>query len=216
MNLVAINGSPKKSQGATARILETVKEITGTEVEVHHAMDFMLPSDTHHREAMDRILEADVLLIVFPLYYDALPMALLKLLQQVEGEAKGREPLPRVYAICQCGFYEASHTQTALKIVENFCSRSGLPWQYGLGIGAGELLGRFEKIDSAMTKKVYRALYSLCKDMEEANNEKKDNTFAMPSMPRFLYQFGGSMGWKQQAKDNHVTGQLDATPFSDR
>ena len=153
------------------------------------------------------------MLIAFPLYVDSLPMPLIKTLEAIEKESKNLESLPKVYGISQCGFYVASQNYTALKIVENFCERLNLRWQYGIGIGAGVLLNHTKDIKHGPTKPIYDGICFLCKDINKNLDEKRENVYISPSLPRFLYKLGGNMMWRKQAKINKVADKINLAPF---
>lgn len=148
------------------------------------------------------MLAADVLLIAFPLYVDSLPMPLIRVLVELEQEAKVVKPLPKVYAVCHCGFYESSQNETALRIIKNFCSRAGLDWQYGLGIGAGVFFGMTDDPSKWPAKTVYDALQKLSADVLSNQGNQAENVFVTPSVPRFIYKAGGNFGWKAQLRKN--------------
>lgn len=216
MNLVILNGSPKKSKSSTAAIIQLIKENIGYDITVFQAIDFMRKSDAENEATIDRILKADILLFVFPLYVDALPMPLIRVMQCLEDEMKALKSIQKVYAICHCGFYEASQNEVALNMICNFCNRIGLTWKYGVGIGAGVFLGGAKDIKKGPTKEIFNVLYSLCNDIKSNSTVKKDNVFIVPSMPRFIYKFGGNMGWKRQAQSNGVADKLHSIPFANR
>lgn len=213
MGIAIINGSPKKTEGATLVIINLVKEILGEDIEVFQGIDFIGKPEKERKILIDNILKADTLLIAFPLYVDSLPMPLIKTLESIEKESESLESLPKVYGISQCGFYEASQNETALKIIENFCNRLGLKWQYGLGIEAGVLLNHMKDIKQRPTKPIYDGICSLCKDIDKNLDEKRENVYINPSLPRFLYKLGGNMMWKQQAKINKVGDKMNSAPF---
>ncbi|MDD3140766.1 MAG: NAD(P)H-dependent oxidoreductase [Lachnospiraceae bacterium] len=216
MSLVVLNGSPKKSRSSTAAIIQGIKEIIGNDITVFQAVDFMRKADVENETVIAEILKADTLLIVFPLYVDALPMPLVTIMQCLEKKAKALKSMPKVYAICHCGFYEASQNETALRMIYNFCNRTGFSWQYGVGIGAGVFLGGAKEIKKGPTKEIFNVLCSLCSAVKGNLNEKKENVFIMPSVPRLIYIFGGNMGWKRQAKNNGVSDKLRSTPFANK
>lgn len=212
MGIAILNGSPKKTEGATLVIINLVKEILGEDIEVFQGIDFLGKTERERKIVIDNILKADTLLIAFPLYVDSLPMPLIKTLEAIEKESKNLS-LPKVYGISQCGFYEASQNKTALKIVENFCERLSLRWQFGIGIGAGVLLNHTKDIKHGPTKPIYDGICFLCKDINKNLDEKRENVYISPSLPRFLYKLGGNMMWRKQAKINKVADKINLAPF---
>ncbi len=138
--IAAINGSPKAKESVSSLLIERMEKVLAAKIDVAQAVQLTRPGKAPETvsETIAGMLAADVLLLVFPLYVDSLPAPLIKLLTLMEQAAKASSaPLPKVYAICNCGFYEAEHTRLALKMVRHFALRAGLPWGYGLGIGCG-------------------------------------------------------------------------------
>lgn len=76
MNVVFINGSPKKTGGATGKLLDMLapKLGEGSEVSRYDAAQF----------ATAPLQGADALVIAFPLYVDGLPAHLLRTLEMLE------------------------------------------------------------------------------------------------------------------------------------
>lgn len=216
MSIVILNGSPKKTQSSTAAIIKIIKEIVGREITTFQALDFTRKTEVENETIIEEILSADVLLIAFPLYVDALPMPLVRVMQSIEKKGEVLKPMLKVYGICHCGFYEASQNEVALRMIYNFCNRAGFAWQYGIGIGAGVFLGDAKDIKKGPTKVIFNVLYSLCSNIKSNLSEKRENIFITPSIPRFIYKFGGNMGWKRQAKGNGAADQLRAAPFANK
>ncbi|NLY09090.1 MAG: NAD(P)H-dependent oxidoreductase [Tissierellia bacterium] len=213
MKIVAINGSPKKTKNTSAKIIKEIEEILCMDIKVIKALDLVGESDSNQKILSKQIIEADVLLIVCPLYVDALPSPVVRAMQIIEKESKESDLLPRAYGISQCGFFEATHNKIALKIMQNFCSKVGIHWQYGIGIGAGVFLGETKQINSGPTKAVYNELEKLCKDIKNDLREVRENSYISPSMLRILYKLGGNIQWKSQAKKNNVYDKLHDKPF---
>ncbi|XCN71219.1 MAG: flavodoxin family protein [Candidatus Electrothrix aestuarii] len=89
--------------------------------------------------AMDK---ADLLLIVFPLYIDALPFLLTKAFEVIyfhREKVKNKQP-KNLLAIVNNGFPEPHQNAVALSICYNFAAQCGIHWAGGLPLGAGEAL----------------------------------------------------------------------------
>ena len=213
MKIVIVNGSPKISKGATNAIINTVRETIGDLHQVFQAMQICRNSEEEKYKLIIAIKSCDALLIAFPLYADALPTPLLKTLQYIESQLQKPKNPPKVFAISQCGFYEASHNKIALDMIQHFCRRTELKWQYGLGIGTGELLPRSKNIKKALTKRIYNAIHTLSHDIMNENCEKCENIYVTTSMPRCIYKFGGHISWKMMAKKNNAADTLKTMPF---
>jgi hypothetical protein len=195
---VIINGSPKAKGSASSIFIDKIKKNLINPI-VYQASQIIQEKDSTN---LSDILNADVLLFVFPLYVDSLPAPLIKVLTMIEQKiANKSESVPIVYAICNCGFFEAKHTRLALDILKNFSISSGMSWGYGIGIGAGGLIAsESENMAKGPATDVYTVLLEFAKDMQ--NEVKKENVFVTANMPRFLYKFGGNLSWYQMAMKN--------------
>lgn len=212
MKITVVNGSPKKKQGTTAKIINTLETMIREELVVYQAVDLLKMSEEESDLELAQLMDTEILLFVFPLYVDCLPMPIIHTLELLEERRKEEESLPRVYAISQCGFFEGTHNHTALKIIQNFCEKNGFLWQYGIGIGAGGYLSGVKEFGAGPTKNIYDVLLTLSTDMQKPE-EERENIFLSPSIPRLLYRLGGNMGWKKQGRKNGVGKELDAQPF---
>lgn len=212
--IAAINGSPKAAGSVSGMLIEKMEEILDVKIDVFPATKLIRSEKAP--ETIAAILEAEVLLIVFPLYVDSLPAPLIKLLMLIQQSAKAsNSPLPVVYAICNCGFYEAEHNTLALRMLRCFADRAGLGWGYGIGIGCGGFLSAVSKnIKKGPAANVYEALYSLCETIRINDSKERGDVLVTPKIPRFLYRLAGEIGWLQMARKNGVLMQLNVKPHA--
>ncbi|MCL2298698.1 MAG: hypothetical protein FWC27_00950 [Firmicutes bacterium] len=189
MRVAFVNGSPRKEQGITARLLRVMEErLPGCEI-------------TRGWEE-----PCDALLIAFPLYVDGIPSNLLRELIAHEHSLK---PGTRVYALVNNGFYEGEQNAGAISMLRNWCERAGLVWGQGIGVGAGEILKR-EPIMAMATvvargplKKYNAALNSLAGHI--LAGEGGEDIYTNPGMPRAMYIFGGNISFRAAAKKNGLS-----------
>jgi hypothetical protein len=89
--------------------------------------------------AVDR---ADLLILAFPLYIDALPFLMTRALEVIAAHraVQPRSSPQRLVAIANNGFPEAHHNAVALAICQRFALDTGIIWAGGLAMGAGEAL----------------------------------------------------------------------------
>jgi len=211
--IVALIGSPKPKKSSSSAIVHRISEILQTSITEYRALDII---NAPNRNVIDNdILQADILLFVFPLYVDSLPGSLLEIMVDLEKTLQNSiKSLPKVYAICNCGFYDAEQTAIALDIIQNYCHKTGLTWQYGIGIGCGGMIA--EEPSNIKTQgplgNIFKVLSELCTDISQRFNDNKDNIFVRASIPRFLYHFGGNMGWNSMARKNNIKKMLRAKP----
>jgi hypothetical protein len=64
----------------------------------------------------------------------------LLFLQEMEAFCRENSIRLKVYVIANNGFIEGRQNETLMQVMENFCIRSGLEWQGGIGIGGGVML----------------------------------------------------------------------------
>ena len=81
---------------------------------------------------------ASHVLLVFPLYADALPVPLLRFLTALE-QSPPRDR-PPVSVLVNCGFLEPHQNDVAVEMVRLFCRRNGYPLGSALKIGSGEAI----------------------------------------------------------------------------
>lgn len=135
MKTVLINGSPKKKFSASAYFLsvqkfflkgETVKEV--------------LRNKKDHDRILSLLEDGDAVVFCLPLYVDSVPSHVLSFLKEMETFCKEKQLKLQVYAISNNGFIEGVQSQALLQVFRNFCTRSGLTWGGGIGVGGGVML----------------------------------------------------------------------------
>ena len=206
--VIIINGSPKKKDSTSGRLIEALENIMGRKLEKYHALSLL------HEENYTNIMQADTIVVVFPLYVDALPSHLLRLLLRLEAYKKTLPYKPRLFAVCVCGFSEGSQTRTALHIMRNFAGRAGFHWRYGVGIGGGGVVAGVKNMVKGPGADIHTALCRLAGDIEKKGEETSEDVFVEPKMPKFLYRMGGNMGWHELAKANGVRGRMRDKPMN--
>ncbi len=217
--VAAINGSPR-ANGVSAMFIEQIGKRLKAQVTTYQATK-LLKEQGSGQGGLEQILTADCLLIAYPLYVDELPAPLIKLLTLLdEATQSGTMPLPKVYVVCNCGFYEGHQISTSLKILKNFCRRAGFKWQYAVAIGAGGLFRPGMKdLSKGITATVSKALDGLAKDMDDikpsAKQSDKQDVYVGPRIPRFLYKAVGEISWRVAARKNGVGRRIYDRPNED-
>jgi multimeric flavodoxin WrbA len=207
MKIEIINGSPKTA-GISARIIEQIEKLLGEQIEIHNAAQLVHQETPKH--AIAGMLEADILLIVFPLYVDSLPSPLIELLTRLESAAHRGTATPRIFTIVNAAF-ESAQTTLALEMIEHFTRRAGFSWGYGIGIGAGTMLyNAGENWEKGFASSVHDALFDLTTAMKEKISGP--NIYIEPKFPRFLYKAIANFGFWFGAKRNGGS-KLQARPY---
>ena len=215
-------GSPKPGKSASGTLATHIAENLvgkGFEIETIHANQ-TLKSDEGVRSLLASFDNADVIVVVFPLYVDSLPAGLTKALELM---AEHRRAVPidrkqRMMAVCQNGFPEAHQNETALGICRLFTRDSGIEWAGGLAFGGGGVLdGRELGKMGGMVRNLVKALDIACSDLADGRPVSQEAValMAKPMMPRWLYVAIGSYGWKRLAKKNQVLDRLHDRPYQE-
>ncbi len=135
MKTVYINCSPKKKFSASSYFLFLQKLfVRGKKV----SETLRGPAD--HGRILEDIKDADAVVFGLPLYVDSVPSHVLRFMKEMECFCKEENIHPCVYCIANNGFIEGSQNEPLMQCFENFCSRSGLPFGGGVGIGGGVML----------------------------------------------------------------------------
>jgi len=143
--MLLLVGSPKRGKSTSESIgtylLEKVKE-KGMEAD-----RILISQSISSRDGMEKLLRgvegADIIVLTFPLYIDSLPTPVIRALEAIAEDRKGRPDVRRqeFLAIANSGFPEARQSETALAISRRFAKETGFAWAGGLAFGGGEAIG---------------------------------------------------------------------------
>ncbi len=155
------------------------------------------------------MLEADAIIITFPLYIYCLPGMLMRFLQDYLDfcRVKGRNNSgTRIYAVVNCGFPEAWINNEAVGVISSFSRSIGAMFRFGLLIGGGGML--VGTCDAPFMRKtmgrISGAFIKMGEDIKIKGSEKIDNILVEASIPHRLYHFMGNKGWVISAKSNNL------------
>lgn len=195
MLTVMINGSPKAGISASGCVLEEMKKHFPAGQEFY---DMSFRKGVVSREDMEAVKGADSIVIAFPLYVDGVPSHMLRCMEEIRDVSAG------VYAVCNCGFYEAEQNRHALEIVKNWCRANSLQWRGGLGIGGGGALSMILPKKSGIFKRaVVKALKETAK--RAARGEAMETTYVRVGIPGRLYKMAAETNWRRALKNNGLT-----------
>ena len=142
---VLINCSPKKKLSVSGFLMRCAGLMIRGEKE------YLQPRTPGDRKAVLQALKtAGKVVFVTPLYVDSLPSHILTLMKEMETFCRENGLRLKVYAIANNGFIEGKQNEPLMRVLENFCARSGLEWSGGIGIGGGVMLN-VERIMIAVT-----------------------------------------------------------------
>lgn len=219
MRLTIFNGSPRGKRGNTEILLNKVLEGFGgvqeTEVTWVH-----LNSRQQRDTAAAAFGQADLVLLGFPLYTDAMP-GLVKAFIESLAPFVGREGNPRMAFLVQSGFPEAHHSRFVERYLEKLSRRLGSP--YAGTIVKGGCEGVRMKPEQ-MNRKLFNGLIELGTDLAregQFNPEKlarlakpeRYPAIAAPLVWLLLRLPVAQIYWNSQLKKNGVYDQRFARPF---
>ena len=132
---VLINCSPKKNLSVSGFIMKcTGLMIRGSKEYLH----LRTPAD--REEILQALKDAGKVVFAVPLYVDSVPSHMLPFLKEMEAFCRENSLRLKVYVIANNGFIEGRQNESLMRVMENFCTRSGLEWCGGIGIGGGVML----------------------------------------------------------------------------
>ena len=135
MKTVFINCSPKKSFCASSYFLSIQRLFVGGEKGTEK-----LRTKGDHERILRQLQDADTAVFCLPLYVDGIPSHVLSFLEELETFCQSNHLHFRVFCIANNGFIEGKQNEPMMQCFEHFCSRSGLTWGGGVGIGGGVML----------------------------------------------------------------------------
>lgn len=166
---------------------------------------------------LQQVNDADMLIITFPLYIDCLPSPLIKAMELINQNRKGKENSKKqcLIAIVNNGFPEASQNETSLKICEIFAKNSGFQWLGGIPLGGGGAINGNPITKGSMTKNIALALDMTIEAIVNDNSIPSEAIYTMSKgmVPKALYTFFGNQRWKSQAKKNNSIKNMYAKPY---
>lgn len=205
MKIAMINGSPKLGQSNSGAAIKMFEPFLDDRHEVIH---YNLSKQALSARQYEELCGMDALILAFPLYIDAVPSHLFRMMVELETYLQQR---PRtdlyVYAIINNGFYEGRQNHVAAKIIKNWCARAGLSFGMAIGQGAGEMLGYMEKVPvgHGPVKNIGKAMEQLAQSIANREQDEKQGEVLLfnPNYPRFAWEMAANYGfWHPQARKN--------------
>jgi len=208
-----VNGSPRESGSTSAYFIgEIQKLIKSCDIEtqdVYTIKDLKLGKVV---EGFEKIINADRVVFVFPLYVDSISSNFLDYLWRLENYIKenkiDKDKLPNLYAVINCGFVEGIQNKNAVKIIHNFSKKAGFDFKFAIGIGGGEFVkGTKDRIpiDSEVKKDIYLALCKLKDSIESSREDDEKIVFVSPKVSKSQFILKANNSWVKKAKENNMT-----------
>ena len=136
MNILIINGSPKKKGGASAFFAK----VLGFMLFPQKVMLKTIGISRNYENVFTGLKSVDVVILSVPLYVDSIPSHMIHFLQQMEQYCINNKCNFMLYVISNSGFIEGHQNQAHLEQYKCWCERAGITWGGGLGIGGGVML----------------------------------------------------------------------------
>ena len=110
MNVLILNGSPRKKGSTSAALSKKLKrQLVGHSVEIRHII-----SDAE-QEMLEKLKSADSVVFVLPLYVDGMPSHVIDFLKKAEAFCVENNCKFNVYAISNNGFIEGRQNAVHLE-----------------------------------------------------------------------------------------------------
>lgn len=211
-------GSPKHKNSTSSALGEFL--LKGLDKKGYECLKFQIASTLKNnaQELLDSVQEADIIIFSFPIYVDCLPAPVIKAMELI-GENRRNERNEKnqaMLSITNCGFPEALHNHTAVRICRSFAEKNGFDWLGGLFMGGGPAInGRPVEQMGGMTRNIVKALEMAVEAItrEEEIPSEALELMSRKMMPRFLYMAAGNAGWKVQARRFKSNRSLYEKPY---
>ncbi|HME01041.1 MAG TPA: NAD(P)H-dependent oxidoreductase [Terriglobia bacterium] len=229
MGSMPVGGTPSTSGVLGSYLLERLKG-SGWETESLTLRASLLRQDGQ-AELLSATDRADLIVLAFPLYVDALPFLVTKALDLIATRRRGLPHLlpQRLVAVVNNGFPEAYQNAVALAICHQFAIRSGISWAGGLALGGGESISSGRPLTDPHRSgppitHVIRALDMTAAALAEGHSVPGSAVTMMARNPMPVVPFAvwrtmfvkfGASGFEQMAAENGVSKeQLLARPYA--
>jgi len=136
MNILVINGSPKKKGGASAFLSKVLRFMLFPKKVIYKTLGF----SRNFESIFEMLQNTDLVVFSVPLYVDGIPSHMLDFLKKLEEFCINKKCKFKLYVISNSGFVGGKQNHAHLEQYKCWCERSGITWGGGLGIGGGVML----------------------------------------------------------------------------
>ena len=136
MNILFINGSPKKKGGASAFFGKILRFMLFRQ----KATSIAIGTSRNYENIFKSLQETDAVVLSVPLYNDGIPSHIIHFLRQMEQYCLENKCKFMLYVISNSGFVGGYQNQAHLEQYKCWCQRAGISWGSGLGIEGGVML----------------------------------------------------------------------------
>lgn len=223
---ILLIGSPKGKNSSSASLgayLLNKIEKYDIAVETVH-LHSEISNEAKRIQFLEKIEEADYIILAAPLYVDTLPAKVIKALSLI---AENRKKLyvndiksaknQSFIAVVNCGFPEAEQNKTALKVYEQFAKEAKFKYLGGIAIGmGGAVSGKSLAEMGGMAKNLIEGLDQAADDIVR-DHRLSDSVIEKTSKPlisqKWLYTLIGNFSWRFQGFQNGVYRKMNDKPY---
>ena len=167
---------------------------------------------------LEAVEAADLVVLAFPIYVDALPAPVIEALERVTLHRQERDAVqPQLFAaIANCGFPEAYQTATGLAICKTFAQQAGFEWAGSLALGGGGMVNGFPLAEGGGKTIFMRQALELAADglvQRGAIPKVAREGLAKPLIPHWLYWLVALRRVLLDAKGNGALRRLFRQPY---
>lgn len=182
--ILILNGSPRAPKSNSKRYAEIFMK------HYPHETVYRSVNPKNQPGLCKEINDYTQVLLVFPLYADALPSGFLQFLKTLETHPPTRKP--RISILINCGFLEYEQNEVAISMMKLFCRRNGYPMGSILMLGSGEAL-----LDTPFKYIAHRKIRQLA--LSIANGHYRILTGTMP-LSKTLFRMAAEIYWTRYGK----------------
>lgn len=217
--MTIFNGSPRGKAGNTELMLNQFVrgfEAAGGQIdEIVH----LIRSD-NSEDLQRRFVEAESVLLGFPLYTDAMPGVVKALIEALEPLCE-REDTPPLGFLVQSGFPEAAHSRYVERYLQKLTVRLGSPYMGTLVKGGGEgTRQRPPKANQAFFETLNQLGEALGRTgrldptlLQELAKPERFPRIAVPVLKLMAKTPFAKVWWNQQLKENEAYAERFARPY---
>jgi ring-1,2-phenylacetyl-CoA epoxidase subunit PaaE len=199
--------------------LQPLMEDGAAQVEIVAATEFVRGAAVA-LTAAQRCAQADLLLVIGPLYWDSLPYPGLLALEHIHAVRlqSGASPA-RLVGVLNCGFAEPEQFRFAFRLLREFAREAGYTWAGGLPVAGGEAInGRSLERLGVLTRPLRHAIDIGMPALLAGSvlPEAACDAAAVQTTPGVLYRFFGWWGWHMKRRAQGLSArEVHAKPFDD-
>ena len=217
MQLTVFNGSPRGRKSNSKIVLDHF--LRGFEAASENSYEiYYLNRLNDMEEHVKAFADAETVLLVHPLYTDAMP-AMVKLFIEALEPLIGREGNPTIGFIVQSGFQEAAHSRPVERYWEKFSQRMGCAYLGTIIRGGMEPLHRAPKQYSKILESI-NEIGQIFGETGQFDQEKIQALAGPEQLPglmrtivQMVWRFMGNPYWDNWLKENNALEESFAKPY---